>query len=221
MDRSRGRATRSRHWEHAAARGGITAATLAFTRGVSGVNIHGAETSDQLFTARFHDRRPAVTLADGTLEVRYRAGLKPTKGEVELSPAVAWAIEICGGAARLDADLTRVTLASITIFGGASHVTLRLPEARARIPIRIAGGAKQVAILRPAGVGAELHIGKGAAHLTVDEQRFGALGGDIRLESSPGHPSSARYDIDVRSGANHMTVGMAQLRNRSDRSSQR
>jgi hypothetical protein len=210
MDQSRGPDTSSRHRDYTAPRRGIAAGTLAFTRGARDVDIYAEQTSDRLFTARFQGRQPKVSVnGKSTVEVHYRFGRPRTQGLIQLNPAVKWAIQIWGGAGHLNADLTGLVLASISIDGGASHVTLRLPEPSARVPVHIRRGASQVTILRPPGVPAGLDVTKGASQLVFDEQRFGALGGDIQLRSPTGNGSSGRYDIDVGGGASRLSVGIA------------
>jgi hypothetical protein len=210
MDQSRGPDTSSCHRDYTAPRRGVAAGTLAFTRGVRDVDIYAGQTSDRLFTARFRGRRPKVSVnGKSAVEVHYRFGRPRTQGLIQLNPAVTWAIQIWGGAGHLNAELTGLALASISIDGGASDITLRLPEPGARVPVRIGRGASRVTILRPPGVPAGLDIRKGASRLVFDEERFGALGGDIRLKSPTGNRSSGRYEIDVGGGASHMSVGIA------------
>jgi hypothetical protein len=130
-----------------------------------------------------------------------------TGGDVTLNPDVTWTIRIQGGAGDLDADLTQVGLSAIDIDGGASKVTLHLPPpGDITVPVRIGGGASHVTVLRPAGVIARLDISRGAADLAFDEQRFGAVGGEIQLESPPTADGTGRYDITIGSGASHLTV---------------
>lgn len=210
MDQSRGPETGERHGDFTAPRRGITAGTLAFTGGARGVDICAGQTSDRLFTARFQGRQPKVSVTGkSTVRVHYRAGSHPTQGLIHLNPAVEWAIQIWGGASHLDADVTGLELASITIDGGASHVTMRIPEPGGRVPIHIRRGASQVTILRPSGVPAGLDVRRGASQLIFDEERFGALGGDIRLNSSKGDRSSGRYDIEVGGGASRLRIGIS------------
>ena len=208
---SAGEPAAGREDHHTAPRGDHAEATLAFSRGASDIRIDPEPRSDRLFTARFTGRKPTVSVAGGTVSIRYPAALNfRTRGDVALNPDVTWTIRIQGGADGLHADLARVGLSAIDIDGGASQVTLRLPSpGDTAIPIRIGGGASHVTILRPPGVVARLNISKGAADLAFDEQRFGAIGGEIQLESPPTAGGTGRYDIDIGSGASHLTVATA------------
>jgi hypothetical protein len=205
---SAGEPAAGREDHHTTPRGDHTEATLAFSRGASKIRIDPEQILDRLFTARFTGRQPAVSVARGTVSIRYPVGLSfRTGGEVSLNPDVTWAIRIQGGADGLHADLTRVGLSVIDIDGGASQVSLRLSSpGDATVPIRIGGGASRVTIHRPTGVATRLNVSKGAADLTFDEQRFGAIGGEIQLESPPTAGGTGRYDISIGSGASHLTV---------------
>jgi hypothetical protein len=126
---------------------------------------------------------------------------------VSLNPDVTWAIRIQGGADDVYGELCRIGLSMVDIDAGASEVYLRLASpGSATVPIRIGGGASRVTILRPVGVATRLNISKGAADLSFDEQRFGAIGGEIQLESPSTAGGTGCYDISIGSGASHLTV---------------
>jgi hypothetical protein len=194
--------------EHTAARGRATTGGLDFTRGASELRIRAEQDPGRLFTARFRGRQPAVSVTGETVTVCYSHSALRTPGEVALNPTVTWAIQVHGGAHDIEAGLTDVPIASFGIGGGASGVTLRLSEPNGWVPIRIGGGASNVTILRPPHVGARLRVKRGAAHLAFDEQHLGAVGGLIRLESTPDGMTTG-YDIHVGSGANRLTVATA------------
>jgi len=62
---------------------------------------------------------------------------------------------------------------------------------------RIAGGASEIVVRRPAGTAARVRLKGWASQLTFDDQTFGALGSDVRLQS-PGYEDAAgRYDVEV------------------------
>jgi len=119
---------------------------------------------------------------------------------------IPWQLAIHGGAARLRGELRDVTLRGIEIDGGVADVVLELPVPIARVPIRIAGGASQLTISRPAGVPVRLEIHGGASRLALDSQRLGAVGGDTVLESGDAEKQGGRYDIVVSGGASGLVV---------------
>ncbi len=198
-----------RRHEHTADRGGVSSSVLTVTPGAADLVIHSEQAPDRLFTARFEDPRPAISVAGGTVRVRYRYSHLRTRGEVALAPTVRWAVEVQGGAHKLDADLTDVPLASFDIEQGANLVTLRVSQPAGWVPVRIGGGASHVMIVRPSTAAARLNVQRGAAQLVFDGQLFGAVGGDVRMESPPAGGVGG-YDIHVGAGARHLTVATAE-----------
>jgi hypothetical protein len=197
----------SRH-EHTADRGDVSSCVLKVMPGAADLVIHAEQAPDRLFTARFESPQPAVSVAGGTVRVRYRYSHLRTRGEVALAPTVRWAVELRGGAHKVDADLTDVPLAYFDIDQGANLVTLRVSPLAGWVPVRIGGGASHVTIVRPSTAGARLHVQRGAAHLVFDGQHFGAVGGEVRMES-PQAGGAGGYDIHVGAGARYLTVATA------------
>jgi hypothetical protein len=60
---------------HTARRGDHTEVTLARTRRASDIRIHPEQAPDRLFIARFTGRQPTVSVARGTVSIRYPVGL--------------------------------------------------------------------------------------------------------------------------------------------------
>jgi hypothetical protein len=92
------------------------------------------------------------------------------------------------------------------VLGGASHVTLRLGSPEGVGFIHFAGGASDVTIRRPAGVAVRLQVGRGASRLKLDEQHFGAIGGETRLETPDFQSAGRRYDICIAGGASNLMI---------------
>jgi hypothetical protein len=153
--------------------------------------IHGASMED-LFRAHFDQPVPSVTVDGGTVTVQYprfspRGWLRPGArrgGNVTLNQDMAWHITVRGGVAHLDADLRDLRLEALELGQGASQVEVRLPRPAGVVPVRVRGGVSQVRIRRPAGVPAQLRVGRGVADLRFDEQEWGAVGGG----AAAGHP---------------------------------
>jgi hypothetical protein len=72
--------------------------------------------------------------------------------------------------------------------------------------VRILGGASNVTIHRPKGVAVRAHVDGGATNLTFDEKHFGAIGGDVNLQSPDYDAAANRYVIEVTGGTNNMTL---------------
>ena len=113
---------------------------------------------------------------------------------------------IQGGAWEITAELGGLNLAGLEIKGGLNMVRLDLPAPSGVVPIRISGGASEVAVRRPAGVAARVHLQGWASELVFDEQTFSAVGNNVRLQSSGFDLAAPYYDIEVASSANQLTI---------------
>lgn len=197
--------------EYAAPLGSTTGGRLEFVFGAANVAIRSDAEMEDLYRARFEGTAPEVRLEDGTVTVRYPrrfrlSDLRRQSGEVTLNGSIPWRIAIGGGLSELDADLSGIRLDTFDVEGGASRVELTLAEPSDTVPVRIDGGASNVTIRRPEGVAARVLVRGGASKLALDEQHFGAVGGETKLESSGYAGATDRYEITIISGANDVAV---------------
>jgi hypothetical protein len=61
-------------------------------------------------------------------------------------------------------------------------------------------------ILRPSPVAVRLTVHGGAAHMALDSQKLGAVGGTATLETPSNQEPSEYYRINVYGGANNFKV---------------
>ena len=197
--------------DYSAPLGPITHGRLEFVRGVANVTLRVDPSMEDLYSARFDGPPPEVNAREGAVTIRYPRTFHPfdwrkRRAEVTLSAAVPWEIAFHRGLYRLDADLSLLNLGSLEIAGGASGVALILPHPSGTVPVRVSGGASDVSIHRPPGVAARILVGRGASNLAFDEQRFGAIGGETRLQTDDYENAADRYDVEVTGGASKLTV---------------
>jgi hypothetical protein len=194
----------------------VTAGRMEFHGGTSRTTIGGAS-MDELFRAHFEGPEPEVVVDGGTVVIRsvprsdfawawFAWLVEDRDADIALNTSVPWELVVRGGVSRLDADLSRIRLTGIEIRGGASNVELDLSEPAGVVPIRVRGGASHVSIRRPAGVPVAASVQGGISRLTLDDQRFGALGGRSRVTTGPWGQATSSYDIEIAGGASHLTV---------------
>jgi hypothetical protein len=191
--------------------GSITHGRLQFTRGAANVVLRADSSMGDLYRARFDGPPPEVHARDGAVTVQYPRTFHPfdwrkRTAEVTLNPAIPWQIEFHGGLSRLDADLSVLELGSFEVTGGASGVAVTLPRPSGTIAVRVSGGASDVSIHRPEGVAAGIRVGRGVSKLAFDEQRFGAIGGETRLQTIDYDGAADRYDLGVTGGASKLSI---------------
>src|SRR5215204_237959 len=171
--------------------GAASSGRLQFVRGAANVVLRVDSSIDDLYRARFDGPPPEVHARDGAVTIRYPRTFHPfdwrrRTAEVTLNPAIPWQIEF---------------------HGGASGVAVTRPRPSGTVSVRVTGGASDVTIHRPEGVAARIRVGRGVSELAFDEQRFGAIGGETRLQT-PGYDGAAdRYDVEVAGGASKFSVG--------------
>lgn len=191
--------------------GSITHGRLQFTRGAANVTLRVDYSMGDLYRARFDGPPPEVHAQDGAVTIRYPRTFHPfdwrnRTAEVTLNPAIPWQIEFHGGLSRLDADLSVLELGSFEVTGGASGVAVTLPRPSGTVSVRVSGGASDVSIHRPEGVAARIRVGRGVSKLAFDEQRFGAIGGETRLQTIDYDGAADRYDLEVTGGASKLSI---------------
>ena len=177
------------------------------------LTIRADPAMEDLYSAHFEGPVPTVEVRGGTVTVlypRFRPFDWPNcyreyPAEVALNASIAWRIEVRDDASRLTADLRGLQLGSLDLSDGVSRIEVALPRPLGIVPVRILGGASNVAIRRPEGVPARVRVG-GATNLRFDEKHFGAIGGEVDLRSPDYDGASDRYDIAVTGGANNLTI---------------
>ncbi len=191
--------------------GAAPAGRLVFANGAANLTLRADRKLDRMARAAFEGSPPKASLERETLTFRYPRVGRPfdwrrRRADVALSTSIPWEIDVRSGAASMNADLQGVELLSLRI-GSASDVEVILPPPTGAIAVTIGVGASNVTILRPAEVPVRLHIKGGAAKLAFDDESFGAVGGAVRLQSDGFNEQEDRYEISVRGGASHLTIG--------------
>lgn len=123
------------------------------------------------------------------------------------APSTRGGVAFGGGIAHLRVHLTEAEIRSFEIAGGVSHAKLYLPAPRGVVPVRIGGGARKLEIIRPGDGAVRLRVGGGAHRLGFDDQRYGAIGGVVALDTPGAADASDRYEVEIAGGVSHLTVG--------------
>ncbi|HLZ55656.1 MAG TPA: MarR family winged helix-turn-helix transcriptional regulator [Ktedonosporobacter sp.] len=184
---------------------------LIVSCGISRLTVRVDEEMAGLYQARFEGPVPGVKVKDGVVTIRYPRrllglGEKQGAAEVALSIAIPWWIAIQGGAAEAIAELGGLNLAGLEVKGGFNTIRLDLPTPTGRVPLRLAGGASEITVRRPAGVAARINFKGWADALVFDDQTFSVAGNISQLQSPGFDPTAPCYDIEITSYANRVTI---------------
>src|SRR5581483_3120216 len=115
-------------------------------------------------------------------------------------------IAIQGGAEEASAELSHLKLAGLEVKGGFNTILLDLPAPSGMVPVRIVGGAPEIAVRRPAGVAARLNFKGWTTELIFDGQTFSVAGNIAQLQSPGFGPTASCYDIEITSYASRVTI---------------
>lgn len=194
-------------------RGELASARLSFESGAAPkLDVRGAPLGADLARLSFGEPAPRVELRGDEIVVDYRGFFRwfflgrPAPGTIELNHDIPWTIDVQGGVARVELDLRTVDLKRFDVTGGAAQVELRLGRPTGIVQVRLNGGAANLRITHPPGVGARLRISGGAAHVELDDKALGAVGGGLTLVNREWAEKGDCYDIKIRGGAASLTV---------------
>jgi hypothetical protein len=157
--------------------GSVNTARLVFARGAAHLTIRVDGSMEELYRAWFEGKVPDIRVDGGTVTVKYRPSLRPTRGEITLSSRIPWAIQARWGMSDVEADLEDVQVTGLEISGGASRIEARLPRPKDAVTIRIGGGASNVELIRPTGVPVRVRIGAGPRSWSLTISAWGPPGG--------------------------------------------
>jgi DNA-binding MarR family transcriptional regulator len=218
--------------------GGTASGRLVFVSGAPSVTLRADSSLGSLYRAQFRGAIPKVRVREGTVTVRYgrrswfewraqiagqlieaSAHWRDDRADIALNSHLPWVIELRGGVSRLVGDLAALELAGVEAAGGVSKVDLNLPAPWMVVPIRVSGGANDLALHRPAGTALRLRIRGGANKVSVDGQQVHGKGdvvfegdgpsnqpGEVSFETTGFAAATNRYEIELTGGANRLTV---------------
>jgi hypothetical protein len=196
--------------------GALKKGRLEITSGISFCDLRGDPGIQELFQAQFLGQIPEVRTRNESVIIHYPFLLREWfthlvlasrhAADISLNPSVPWSIDIYGEAAHLHADLQALQLSSLAITGGVAETDILLPPPSGTVQIRIASGVSRLTISRPQGVPVQLRVGAGASELMLDDQFYGSIGGELRLELPEYKNATNRYDIRVHGGASNLVI---------------
>lgn len=184
---------------------------LVVSCGISRLSLRADDRMTRLYQARFEGPVPKVSAKDGVVTIHYPRrllglGEKQGTAEIGLNATIPWQVVIQGEAAEVEARLRSLDLARLRIMGGFRTIRLNLPVPSGVVPIHIGAGASEINVVRPAGVTARVHLKGRVSALVFDEQPWGEVGNDARLQSPGFDPAAPCYDIEVIGYADKLTI---------------
>jgi class 3 adenylate cyclase len=165
----------------------------------------------KLYRVRFDGASPKVRVRGGVVAIEYGPRFRPSDwgrqaAEITLNPSVGWRIEAPKGLERLRADLSAIRLLGVEVQHATREAEMTLPRPVGPVLLRLAGGASDVTIHRPAGTAVRVHLAGGASKMTFDDQFYKAVAGEASWKTSDFEQATDRYDIEFSQGLRDVVV---------------
>jgi hypothetical protein len=182
--------------------------TLDLLSGATTVTVRDADLGPdrvRVSTPEGSEVAPTLAVDGGTVGVHLtRTGAAgPAAVTVLLDRRVRWTVRLSAGATSQLLDLRGGRLAGVDLLGGATRIELRLPAPRGAVPVRMAGGATELAVHLPPGAAASVRAGGGAGTAVLDGVRTTGIAGGTVLA---GTTAPDRYDIDATAGVSSLLL---------------
>jgi DNA-binding MarR family transcriptional regulator len=187
----------------------VSAGRLELSSSAANLSVRTDSRMADLYRASFPKGMPRIRVSGGTVTMTFPAVWRggAGRGEIILNARIPWAIDIRGGVANLEVDLSGAAgVTALSMAGGASRVDLVLARPVGSTLLRIRGGASRVTIRRPRAVPVRVRVSGGLSKVTVDGRSFGSSAGGTALDT-PGYENAVdRYELVVDGGASRITV---------------
>ncbi len=200
-----------------------TAGRLVFVTGAPKVTISSdAALGPDLYRARFAGAIPSARVRDGVVTIRFprfawfdwRVKIGDNRVEasthwrrdttdVVLNSRLPWRVEFRGGVTSVEADLRAVRLEALELWGGAGAVNLTLGQPAGVVPVRVAGGAKDISVTRPAGTAVGLSVSGGYRSASIDGTEAWHGG---RIATAGAESAADQFEVQVSGGVNKVVV---------------
>lgn len=174
--------------------------TLAIDSGSRGVVVRAGGPLDGLVRVS-HDRgaaAPAVVRKERVIVRRLRGG---KGGELEISTAHPWRVQVQGPTWNTVLDLTGIDLRELKLDSGASGVECLLPPPRGVVPLRISSGVVRVRLRRAPATAVHAEVKSGAVQVALDDFRPRVTTRDTHWETPAARTHPDRYELEISSGA--------------------
>jgi hypothetical protein len=184
------------------------AATVDVVSGATTVAVRSADLGpDRIRVVTPDDAAvaPVLDATGDTVTVALRGTGQPGPASVTvlLDRRVRWQVRLSGGATDELLDLRDARLTGVDLAAGATRIELRLPAPDRAVPIRMTGGASELAVHVPAGVATGVRVGGGAGSTEVDGTRRTGLAGGTVLSTAT---DPDRYDVDAVAGVSTLVL---------------
>ncbi|GAB1640505.1 hypothetical protein [Krasilnikovia sp. MM14-A1259] len=181
------------------------AARLELLDSTTSLRIRAGDTGRDLVRVRGGQAR---TDATGTA-VRLAPDPGVAAVEVTLNAEVRWTVRTTSGITEGVLDLSAARVSAVDLAGGAARVELTLPRPNGTLPIRIGAGVNELRVHAPAAVPLRIRAGGGANRIVIDGRTVDGVPRGEAVSTTDFAAAGNRVDIDAAAGLGTVTVDRA------------
>jgi hypothetical protein len=186
---------------------GRPAATLEVVTGTRVLDVKVANLGGTLLKASTPaGAQPPELQVAAPRDVRLSAGSGASQVTITLNEAVSWRLDFAGGTERTVADLRGGNVSAVSFAAGSDIIDLTMPNPRAMVPVRLAGGASHFVVSVPAGAPVRVTAGGGAGQVSVDGADYTGVGGGSVFATRGWSAGAAGFDVEATAGAALLSV---------------
>lgn len=189
-------------------RSGLHDATLDLSAGAVQLTVQSSSLGTTLYrVVADGGTPPQVSFSAPTLAVRTGDGpsrQNPKTLTVVLNQDVRWKMNLNGGATHEVVDFRSGRLQSLALSAGANQMDIDVGPPQGQVPVRVTGGANQIALRVPSGAAASLHVQGAANSVVINGQSKGRIAGGASFDV--GSSAADRYQFDLVAGINTLSL---------------
>ena len=204
--------TRSQAAVVTGARDGRTSATFEFLSSATRVDMRVDDLGDQLFritTPAGSTVRPAALLEGDGVRLTLTStghGNRPVAVGVVLNADVRWTLRIAGGLRVGMLDLRGGTVAAVDLAGGAGRLDLSLPRPDGTLSVRMSGGVNLFRLATVDDAPVRVTARAGAGQIVLDGTATNAVARGASFRSPGWSDETDRIDLDAVAGFGTLRV---------------
>ncbi len=194
---------------------GAESAHVTLDYGVGRVNMQGSTGPGVLMAGSFSGGLDPRVQRDGSA---LRLHMKRTDFEFpmfwgggaydwdfQLSREIPLAMQVKGGAGKLDLDMQDLRLTDLRVDGGAGAINLGMPAQAGKTQVQVDAGVGTLDVRVPEGVAAQIETKSGLGTISVNQGRFPMVG-ENTYRSADYDTAEHRLDMRIEGGVGTISV---------------
>jgi hypothetical protein len=125
---------------------------------------------------------------------------------IALNVKVRWHLRMIGGTEQSVIDLSGGRVDAVELAGGATRIDLTLPRPDGTLPVRMTGGVNQFVVHTANSVPVRVRVGSGAGRVVLDGRQRNGIAPGASFTTAQWSDGGDRIDLDAVAGMATLTV---------------